>query len=122
MMGKQHYLDGEACFRKWYELGSLQKALNAMIREGIQNPLTGTPPTRMGIWSSAVKWMTTNPDKVRAILLSYGDNFATVDDEFWVWMLQRVSAGGHMEHAERLANSYGLSKDIIERAGLVVLE
>lgn len=49
------YLDTDMCFCAWLIGGSIGKARKRMVTEGVSNPVTGNPPSRMGIWFAARK-------------------------------------------------------------------
>lgn len=54
------FLDGEKLFRKYFEeMGparSITKLTEWCKSQGCKNPLTGKPPTRMGVWKSMWRW------------------------------------------------------------------
>lgn len=57
------YLNGRDCFYAWLSQGSSEKATDFLTLRGIRNPSTGEPPTRMGVWSSAVRYAAEHMDE-----------------------------------------------------------
>jgi hypothetical protein len=49
------FLDPNMCFCAWLIGGSIGKAQKRLIDEGIFNPVSNEPPSRMGVWFSAKK-------------------------------------------------------------------
>lgn len=57
---KKKFLDGEALFRLYFgDMGTARSAIKLVdwcISQGIKNPHTGKPPTRMGVWKAMWTW------------------------------------------------------------------
>lgn len=49
------YLNPDLCFCAWLIGGSIAKAQQRLINEGVMNPATGHPPSRMGIWFATMR-------------------------------------------------------------------
>jgi len=59
-LNHNQFLDGERLFNKYFgEMGtsrSVAKLIGFCVSEGMVNPKTGKPPTRMGIWKAMWTW------------------------------------------------------------------
>ncbi len=64
------YLDGEELFRKYFEEMGTARSISRLVKwcisRGIKNPLTGKPPTRMGVWKSMWRWALLPENKEKA--------------------------------------------------------
>lgn len=59
-LNKKRFLNGELLFRHYFEqmgsAGSMMKLVNMCAAQGMKNPQTGKPPTRMGVWKAMWTW------------------------------------------------------------------
>lgn len=79
------YLNGEQCWKKWTRLGgSLKTVREELIKEGVENPKTGAPPTITGIEKAAFLWAISNPAEARRDLeRAWLDHGEILTDERW---------------------------------------
>ena len=88
MKGRKEFLDGERCFKLWYETSSLYKAQKILASEGVISTRTGRPPTVMGIWYAAWNWAIEHqPDAKKMVDDVFKSRGELLTDEVWKSML-----------------------------------
>lgn len=77
------YLDGEELFKEYFEVmgtaRSVAKLVNWCVSRGTKNPLTGKPPTRMGVWKAMWRWALAPENKEKAYEI-FKNSMATLGD------------------------------------------
>lgn len=67
----ESYLDSKKLFEVyWVDMGaarSIKKVVEWCRSNGMINPITGKPPTRMGVWKGIYRWALKNQDEAYAI-------------------------------------------------------
>lgn len=90
------YLDGKQCLSLWAELGSLGKVQKYFAANGIVNPTTHLPPTRMSISYSAWKWALENRQNLEYAKKNYFEplmfNAGQVwdEDQWGIWFVKHA--------------------------------
>lgn len=82
------FLNERRCFELWADLGSLGKAREALVREGVAHPLTGKPASKMGVWNAAIRYMATYPEETYAYLDRAG--YAWSSAEYYAYLLKNA--------------------------------
>ena len=111
------YLDEEACFYLWAELGSLAKAAQELARRGMINPKSGNKPTRASVSIAATRWLADNLREGYEVYLKCGSLMSWEDFKKWaVGYVKRVKSRSSyrrwlkknnlMEYDPEYANAY----------------
>jgi len=82
LMGR--LMDEELAFKLWAELGSLEKAAQALYDRGYKNPVKDAPYTVPGVQAAAYRWVLKNPDEAKEIYLKHGSPLTTEEWEEWL--------------------------------------
>lgn len=101
-MRSVNYLSEETCFRLWVELGSVAKVAKALEQDGVVNPETGKPPTKMGIWTASIRYMVKSTEEAREYLKMAADanpayEFAFDDKTYFSWVKEKARGQGHQK-------------------------
>lgn len=84
MAKTQRILNPKECFELWVELGSIQKVCGNLAFKGTINPYTQRPFTPMGVWKSAMFWVTSNIEEAWKFYQEGGSPFTKKEFEEWV--------------------------------------
>lgn len=88
--GRRPQLDGKKLFKLWQELGTLDKIHQKMIDDGIINPITGKPFSKIGIRWAIGNYELNFPDEARK---EYQSRFRFLpgkkEDDLWNHKLVR---------------------------------
>lgn len=86
------YLDRKMCFDAWNSSSSVSRAAKKLEKDGVRNPATGRPPTRMGVWVAAMRYMTENPEEARYAIINAGGDWAHDQCAYYKWLVARAAS------------------------------
>ena len=102
------FLDTKQCFDLWRELTSLRLVQLKLIEQGVVNPYTNKPPTRMGIRAAAYRWISENLDEARKILVADG-NHLLAEDVYWkAWLKTNLRSSLTPRQYKEFVKEHGL--------------
>lgn len=89
---KVKFLDGEAIFRKYVEMGkagSFNHLVRWTIAQGIINPVRGKPPSKMALWNAMWRWALHNPEVAKPLYSDYCLQFGDyLSDSEWKELME----------------------------------
>ncbi len=120
MTKKIDYLDGEMLFKYYFQTMGTARSIDKLIRycesTGIVHPVSGKPPTRMGVYKCMWRWATSKDNQKKAFEIynaSELDGFFEYYDDWNQWkefLKERVSSAyQHEKGTDRYLRNNELS-------------